>query len=383
MSGRDLFGRVLESLHAAAFDDAGWPAASGLIDELCGSKGNLLVSGDGAPPDDVDIFFARLCYRGEHHPDLLREYFKVFHPLDERIPRMRRLPDSQVAHTPSLYVGNEMKTSVAYNDILSRSCGQDSLNVRLDGPDGTRIMWAIGDPVEGDGWPSARVRAIERLMPHLRQFVRVRQALIDARALGASALDLLDNDRLGVIRLDRRGRVTAANDRACALLNEPGGLFDRGGCLWATLPLENSRLQRLLAQALPFLGGTGASGSMPVSRPAPLPRLALHVSPVTGDGPYPPRSRVGALVLISDPAARRALDPRRVAEALGLTPAESRVAVLLAQARTIDEIAAETGRSRTTVKWHIRHIYDKHGLSRQVELAQLIASLDDHRRMRR
>lgn len=42
-----------------------------------------------------------------------------------------------------------------------------------------------------------------RLLPHPRQFVRVRQALVDALVLDASALDLLGNGRVGVIRLDR------------------------------------------------------------------------------------------------------------------------------------------------------------------------------------
>ena len=40
-------------------------------------------------------------------------------------------------------------------------------------------------------------------------------------------------------------------------------------------------------------------------------------------------------------------------------------------------MATLTGRSRTTVKWHIRHIYAKHGLSRQTDWAQLVASLTD------
>ena len=31
----------------AALDDGRWPAASGLIDEFCGAKGNTLVTGEG------------------------------------------------------------------------------------------------------------------------------------------------------------------------------------------------------------------------------------------------------------------------------------------------------------------------------------------------
>ena len=377
MSGQDLFERILHSLHAAAFDDALWPAASGLIDEHCGAKGSFLVFGDGAARDDIDIFFARFCFGGQRHTALERLYFETYHAIDERLPRIRSLPDSQVAHVSSLFTEEEKKTSAIYNEALPLADTGDSLNVRLDGPEGSRIVWVVADPVAGDGWSSSRVEAVERVLPHLRQFVRVRQALVDARALGASMAELFDNDRTGVIQLDRRARVAAVNDRARALLNERDGLRDEGGYLGASLPGEDAKLQRLLAQALPFFGGAGASGSMLVSRAEPLARLAVHVSPVGEGGAYPRRSRLGALVLVDDPAARASIDPERIGNILGLTPAESRIAVLLAQGKSIDAVAAETGRSRTTVKWHIRHIYAKHGLSRQVELAQLVTSLAD------
>ncbi len=67
MSEQDVFDHVLASLHSAALDDAHWPQTSGLIDEACGSKGNMLVFGDGDSGDDVEIFFARFCYRGQRH----------------------------------------------------------------------------------------------------------------------------------------------------------------------------------------------------------------------------------------------------------------------------------------------------------------------------
>ena len=79
-----------------ALDDARWPAASALIDEACGSKGNMLASGDGGLHDDPEVFFARYCYRGQRDHELEREYFEVYHRLDERIPRLRRLPPGGV-----------------------------------------------------------------------------------------------------------------------------------------------------------------------------------------------------------------------------------------------------------------------------------------------
>ena len=205
----------------------------------------------------------------------------------------------------------------------------------------------------------------------------MRHALLRARALGASLVELLDNVRACVIQLDRRARPIAANDRARALLRRGDGLRDEDGRLRAALPREDAALQGLIARALPLLDGPGEGGSMPVSRPQSPSRLVLHVSPVHDAGVESGRGRVGALVLAVDPADRTGFDPERVGKALGLTPAESRVAVSLAQGKTIDDIAAETGRSRTTVKWHIRHIYAELGVSRPIELAQLVTSLAD------
>ena len=44
---------------------------------------------------------------------------------------------------------------------------------------------------------------------------------------------LLDNPRIGVLELDRRGRILAANDRAHTLLRHGDGLVDRKGMLRA------------------------------------------------------------------------------------------------------------------------------------------------------
>ncbi|MCY4394868.1 MAG: LuxR C-terminal-related transcriptional regulator [Rhodospirillaceae bacterium] len=376
MSGQDMFDRILGGMHDAVLDDARWPACSALIDEACRTKGNMLAFAHGQSQDDVEIYLARLYYRGERHHALEREYFDRYYPRDERIPRMIRLPDSDVVDAASLYTEEELKTSVTYNDFLPISQFQNGVHVRMDGPNGSRISWCSADPVDGDGWAFDRIGFIRELLPHFRQYVIVRQALVDARALAASAVGLLGNDRLGVIQLDRRGRVMAANDCAGKTLGGRNGLRDEDGGLRASLPGEDVKLQKLLGAALPYLGGAGASGSMLVSREEPQPRLAVHVLPAREDETGPRGTRLGALVLVDDPA-RGDFDLERVGAALGLTPAESRIAVLLAQGRSIAEIAAGTGRSRTTVKWHIRNIYDKHGLSRQAQLAQLVRSLVD------
>ena len=245
MSGPDLFGRILDSLHACAFDDSRWDAASGLVDAFCGTQGNHLVFGD------VDIFFARFCYRGERRADLEREYFGRWHGVDERLPRIRRLAAGRPASVRDLLGEEAMRTSALYNELMARTDTHDSLNVRLDGPGGSRIVWAFADPADAVGWSGGQVERIGALLPHLRQFVRVRQAMASAKALGASMAALLDHVGTGVIQLDRRGRIGEVNDRARAILRAGTGLADRDGGLRAALPDEDAALKALLARAPP------------------------------------------------------------------------------------------------------------------------------------
>ena len=373
MSRQDLFERIVASLHEATFDDALWPATSGLIDEACGSRGNMLVFADGTSEDGVELFFVRFCFRGVRYEDREHGYFKDYYPLDERVPRLRQLPDSQLVHVNSLFTDEERKVSPVYNEAVVHCDARDSLNVRLDGPNGSRIHWTTADPIDGEGWSTSRIETLERLLPHLRQFVRVRHALLDAGALGSSLATLLENTGFGVIQFNLRSRIVAANDRARALLRTGDGLCTLDGLLHARLPEDDDALQRLLARALPPFGRQGTSGSMVVRRALVSPRLHLHVSPVN----HARASRVGALVLVVDPADRAVVDPMFVTSALGLTLAESHIAVSLAQGKSVRDLAIETGRSEGTVRWHIKRIHTKLGISRQVDLVRLVLALAD------
>ena len=258
---------------------------------------------------------------------------------------------------------------------MARTHAQNGIHVRLDGPNGTRIVWGVNDPVDGDGWSSAQLDSIRRLLPHIRQTVGVQQALAGADALGASLAKLLEATGLGIVQLDGRGRIVAANDRARDLLRTGDGLFDEGGFLRARTPEDNAELQGLLTRALPRFGGQGAGGSTMVRRSAALPPLVLHVNPVgrreTDFHLWP----VAALVLVADPAGHTRIDPAVAAEALGLTGMESRVAVLLAEGMSVREIAAATGRGESTIRSHVKHMFAKHGLSRQADLVRLVLSL--------
>ena len=374
MSDQDAFERILASLYDAMLDDTLWPATSALIDEVCGMQGNALLVGEG-PKDGIRATFVGLYYRGERREDLEREYLEVYHPLDESVARFRQLPNSRVVHVTALYTAEELQTSPAYNEGFARASMRDGVKVRLDGPDGSHIAWATADPVSSNGWESSQLALLKGLLPHIRQFVRIRQALAKAEALGASLTALLDTPRIGVICLDRRGQIVEANDRARALLRQGDGLVDRGGVLSARVPADQAGLERLVADALPTSSAPAVSGSMRLQRASARPPFVVHVKPVGIRHLDLGARRVAAQVLLVEPGHHARIDPALVAATLGLTPVESEIAAWLAEGRTVREIAGASGHTTGSVYWYLNQIYRKQGIARQADLVRLVLSV--------
>ena len=218
MSEHDAFDRVLAAVHVATLDETRWPATSALIDEACGLTGNGLMVAEG-PPNDVRALFVGLYYRGQRRDDLEREYLTTYHPLDERVARFRQLPARHLVHITDLYTAEELKTSRTYNELLrsGRDAGQPErpapragrLPHRL-GPERSRRRGGLGVVADHDG-PAAAA-------PYPAVRPRPAGAESGAGALGGSLADLLATTGLGIIQVDGRGRIAAANDRALALL---------------------------------------------------------------------------------------------------------------------------------------------------------------------
>ena len=356
-------------------NDALWPKASRLIDEACGAKGNIMFFGRVDPSDSVEFYFAKSYYRGEKRPEVIHDYLMHYHATDEHIPRMRNLPDGKIVPVAELFTEEERKSSRCYNEIYSWYQVQKALEVRLDGPDDSHIVWALADPVDSIAWSSPRVEMISRLLPQLRQYARVHSALVEANAPGDAAMKLLESTRVGIIQMDRRGMIVEMNEQAGKLVRSCNGLSCRADSLVAVQPKDQSRLDTLLARALPRYTDQAMSGSMVIRRSSLFPMLVLHVLPVSSRDEHYRARRIAALILVIDPMDRARIDSSLMQEILGLTPKEARIAVMLAEGRTLRQIAAITGRRYSTLRTQLNHIYTKLGLSRQVELVQTLLAL--------
>ena len=282
---------------------------------------------------------------GEDGTNLLQEYTGDYYPQDERIPRLFRLPLNRFASNEELYTEQERKTSVTYNDCLPRIGSNNQLLARLAKPgrDGYHLD-SDPSPQAGD-WPAAHVVLLQALLPHIHHALDVHHALVSAEVARPTLAGLLDTRQIGAIFLDQRGQIIAVNDRAQVFLGHGSRLSDQGGVLRAQSSVANATLGRLLARAL---------HGRPARRAGPCDWSGQGVSRRSSYTSVPvttPRTTFGAcalpvLVLLLDPHSTPDIDADLVATVLNLTPAESQVAVALAEGHTVHDIAVmdHTGR---------------------------------------
>ncbi|MXX68618.1 MAG: hypothetical protein F4Y74_06630 [Gemmatimonadales bacterium] len=384
MNAEDSFEQTVAALHRAALDDTHWLSAAARINDACGVTGHALVFGEGYAVHDLQLFVMRFYFGTERREDWEQTYVRDYLSRDERIRRLIGLPDGVLTHTSELFDERKRKTSAVYNELMRDMQAQDGLNIRLDAPAGSHIAWIFAESTQRGGWSSPdQIRMIERLRPHLRHFISVRHALIDASALGTSLYGLLDNTENCFFQLDRHGKVAAANDRAREVLQRREVLFAPGGFLRAARMEENVELQRLLADAIPTFGGQGTGGSMTIRGSTAFETWVVHVHPIRAELRDVHTRRVAAIVLAVCPRIPVWIDPDLLAQAFSLTRAESQLAATLAAGRSPSEIAAATGRKRGTIQWHLHQIFRKQGIARQAELVRRVLSLQPLSELRR
>ncbi len=224
---------------------------------------------------------------------------------------------------------------------------------------------------------AADLNTLRLLAPHVRRAVMIAD-LLDARTLErnmlTAALDLMN---AGVVLTDESGRIAFANQVTLKWLDAGLALRRRGDQLSAFDLASADDLNRAIGHA--------ASGTT-----IDIPRTGIVV-PIKGKSGRDLAAWVlpldGGLrrELAADFAARVAVFIRELGDTspfpaelfvrrYAITPAESRVMMLLVQGMTVAEIAGNLGISLPTAKTHLAHLFDKTGTSRQADLIRLAMS---------
>ena len=220
------------------------------------------------------------------------------------------------------------------------------------------------------------IRLLRLLAPHLRRAVMITD-LIDMKSLETQALGgTLDTLAVGVLLVAEDGAILHANRAAASMLDRKTPIAATRGKLRAGDLYTTDRLRRTIVLAARNEGGIGASGiGIALSEPSGHVATA-HVLPLArGDLRTRLLPRAAAAVFIASDLRLPLARLEAIAEAFGLTRAETRLLDRLVRGDSIAEAAAAMNVAMTTVKTHRSRLLAKTGMRRQTSLISLVHRL--------
>lgn len=194
------------------------------------------------------------------------------------------------------------------------------------------------------------------------------EASIDAAVLA----DALDGLEAGVCLVDAHARLLHVNKTGRAIIEAGDVLQEIRGRLTACDLAANQSLQYALsATARP---GGGGAAAIPLTGLDGI-RYVVFVRRFTGPGRNPVAAwRAAAALFIR--RAELTVPPRGdvIARAFRLTPSELRVMLSIVELGGVPDVAAALGVAETTVRTHVRRLFEKTGTARQADFVKLVAA---------
>jgi len=213
------------------------------------------------------------------------------------------------------------------------------------------------------------------LVPHVRRAVLIGKVIELHKAEASTLADTLDGLSAGMFLIDKTGRIVHANASGHVMVGEANFIRASGGRLLATDAKANQTLHDIFAAAESGDDAVGVKGiCVPLSARCGQEHVA-HVLPLTAGM----RRRAGtsysavAAVFVRKAALDVPSPLEAVAKRHQLTPSELRVLLAIVEIGGVPEVANALGISETTVKTHLRHVFEKTSTTRQADLVKLVA----------
>jgi len=212
------------------------------------------------------------------------------------------------------------------------------------------------------------------LLPHIQQTIRLHARIVrveSERSLFAAAVDQM---AVAAFILDQSARIRHSNRAGQQLLEERVWLSEREGQLHLVNRSDNKIFRSCLDDVMQahLRGEPGFIKALKLSGPGkgiaygmllrPLPLVAAP------DGSRNP----SVAVFLSDPSQPSRAPSAVLMDLFGFTPAESKLALELANGCTLVEACEKLHISRNTGKSQLSAIFSKTGVARQTQLLQLI-----------
>ena len=287
----------------------------------------------------------------------------------------------EVVTTREMMPWEELVRTDMFNDFLGPHGLHEGMRLSLWAGEGWVQYISLLRPRSAGPFEPHEVARARQLLPHLQRAAAVTRLMREAEPLAQLGLASLDSLHQAAFVLDSQGFPLRYNSRAKALLAVADGLIlDANGLRAGNVPLWD-QLRGLLAHvpgpAATHAGAAGkrataGAGRLRVARPSGLAPLVLTAVPISSENDWSALSSPAILVLVEEPGISNLPTAADFARRFGLTAAEAELATHLASGQSLAEIAAQSGRSVTTLRTHLARLMAKTGVGRQAALVHLL-----------
>lgn len=324
----------------------------------------IMIYSDGKPKPNVVLV---------EGPNILTDdkYAEVHYSKDV----MFDIPEGQVRSLGEMFTAKQLRSTEFYQHYLGPSGIGYVLGTNISEVRGISARIRVSRS-EGKGdYGSEERGTLAAIIPYLRAalrvFVRRSDTEVEKEALSAAVSGM----SVGSLMVTAEGRIMEANAPALAILQERDGLLERGG----RILLQDQKMGRQLldlvrrnAEASLRSTDQGDVRAFLIDRPSGRESLSLLVRPATTKARELPGIRPMALIHLVDPAQPRVKMIDALVQLFGLTPAEARIAALIANGQSIQDIVTATGNTSNTVRSQLRAIFSKLGVRRQSQLIRAV-----------
>jgi DNA-binding CsgD family transcriptional regulator/PAS domain-containing protein len=348
--------QFLDSLYEAAVVPELWPQVLRRFQEIARGAGAVLVA--------VTPTSNRWISSSPEFDQIVATHFNRF-PGNERTRRLLERRHAGFLRDIDILSDAEMESEPVYRDFLLPQGLGVGVATSISSPTGEAfILHAERERQEGHV-DDKLIARFDRMRPHLARAMLLSARLEFERAQGAArALEAIG---LPAAILDREGRALALNPRFEALI--PSVAVDRP----SRLGLVDAAADGLFAAALQARGQIAGATvrSIPVARREDQPPLILHLTPIRGVA-HDIFSRAASILVVTPVVVKDVPTADVVQGLFDLTPAEARLAALIAAGHRPREAAAALGVMEETARSTLKRVMAKTGLHRQADLIGLL-----------
>ncbi len=328
-----------------------------------------LDSVGGTAPESVSNL-GHLGMATEH----MRAYETHYFAHDPRMDVLMRMAPGQPMFDHEHISPQEAACNPVYADWLVPLGFRHTLGINTRREDGAREFCSFIRPRDAQPYSPDDQAFVRQLMPDLMRATQLRASMLPLShkaALGLAALDTLQH---GIIVVDQRRRVLHANAAAERMLSPTKLLCVQQGQLRHTHASPEAALDALIAQACCVQGKAGSLRAR--HSDGENDQLTINILPLRLHHPLVSLSeRPLALAVLIPSGAPSPMDSALICDMLGLSPSETKLALLLAAGKSVKDFAMLDGCSWHTARTHARNLMRKTGCHRRLELTQMLTAL--------